>query len=131
MIGDMNREIEPPTMSPPAAAYAHGVLVEQPERWVYTAGVVPIAPDGSIPTDISDQAETVWGNIGLILAEAGMTPNDIVNVTTYVVAGESLPAVMAARDHALAGHRAASTLIPVPALARPEWKVEIAVVASR
>ena len=74
-------------MAPPAAAYAHGVLVEKPERWVYTAGVVPIAPDGSIPTDIGDQAETVWGNIGLILAEAGMTPNDIVNVTTYVVAG--------------------------------------------
>jgi enamine deaminase RidA (YjgF/YER057c/UK114 family) len=38
---------------------------------------------------------------------------------------------MAARDHALAGHRAASTLIPVPSLARPEWKVEIAVVAAR
>ena len=127
----MNREIAPPRIAPPAAQYAHGVLVEQPQRWVYTAGVVPFAPDGTIPEDLRDQADTVWGNIGLILAEAGMTPSDIVSVTTYVVAGESLPDVMAARDRALAGHRAASTLIPVPALARPEWKVEIAVVAAR
>jgi 2-iminobutanoate/2-iminopropanoate deaminase len=59
-----------------------------------------------------------------------MTPADIVSVTTYVVAGEDLSVVMAARDAALAGHRAASTLVTVPALARPEWRMEIAVVAA-
>ena len=35
----------------------------------------------------------------------------------------------AARDAAMSGHRAASTLVTVPALARPEWQMEIAVVA--
>ena len=131
----MNSEISPADLAPPAAQYAHGVLVENPTRWVHTAGVVPVAPDGTVPVDLRQQADVVWGNIGLILAEAGMMPSDIVSVTTYVVMGHnldtSLPEVMAARDHALAGHRAASTLIPVPALARPEWKVEIAVVAAR
>jgi len=39
--------------------------------------------------------------------------------------------VMAARDVALDGHRAASTLVTVPALARPEWRMEIALVAAR
>jgi enamine deaminase RidA (YjgF/YER057c/UK114 family) len=38
---------------------------------------------------------------------------------------------MVARDRALEGHRAASTLIVVPALARPEWRMEIALVAAR
>jgi len=38
--------------------------------------------------------------------------------------------VMAARDAALDGHRAASTLVTVPALARPEWRMEVAVVAA-
>jgi hypothetical protein len=38
---------------------------------------------------------------------------------------------MAARDTALAGHVAASTLVTVPALARPEWQVEISLVAAR
>ena len=37
---------------------------------------------------------------------------------------------MAARDVAMGGHLAASTLVTVPALARPEWLMEVAVVAS-
>jgi hypothetical protein len=45
--------------------------------------------------------------------------------------GEDLAVVMAARDTALAGTRAASTLVTVPALARPQWKLEITVVAAR
>jgi len=62
-----------------------------------------------------------------------MRPGDVVSVTTYVVADHlaDLPEVMAARDRALDGHRAASTLVTVPALARPEWKMEIALVAAR
>ena len=40
-----------------------------------------------------------------------------------------LSTVMAARDRALAGHRCASTLVPVAALADPRWKMEIALVA--
>ena len=38
---------------------------------------------------------------------------------------------MDARDFAMAGHRAASTLVTVPALARPEWLMEISVLAAR
>ena len=38
--------------------------------------------------------------------------------------------VMATRDRYLAGHLAASTLVTVPVLARPEWLMEIAVVAA-
>ena len=61
----------------------------------------------------------------------GSRADDIVSYTTYAVAGHDLAQVMAARDAFLGGHRAASTLVPVPALARPEWKVEVAVVAAR
>ncbi len=69
-------------------------------------------------------------NIAAMLRDAGMAPSNIVSITTYVVVGEALAPVMAARDAALDGHRAASTLITVPALARPEWRMEIAVVAA-
>jgi len=90
---------------------------------------VPIAPDGSIPESVDEQAEAVWRNIAAVLDDAGMVASDIVSVTTYVVAGEDLAAVMAARDRALAGHVAASTLVTVPALARPEWRMEVSLVA--
>ena len=127
----MNSVISPDTIAPPAANYAHAILTTAPATMLHTAGVVPVRPDGTVPDRVAEQAEVVWTNILAILGEAGMTADDVVAVTTFVVAGEDLPAVMAARDRALDRHRAASTLVPVPALARPEWLVEISVVAAR
>ncbi|HEY1279019.1 MAG TPA: RidA family protein [Acidimicrobiales bacterium] len=127
----MHSPVSPPTIAPPAARYAHAVRTEGAAVWLHTAGVVPIRPDGSVPDALAEQAEVVWANLGAILAEAGMAPTDVVSITTYVVAGSDLAPVMAARDTALAGHVAASTLVTVPALARPEWQVEISLVAAR
>ena len=126
----MNREIAPASIAPTAANYAHAILSESAQRWLHTSGIVPIAPDGSVPSSIAEQARTVWANLSAILVDAGMEPRDVVSVTTYVVAGQPLAPVMAAQDAALGGHRVASTLVTVPALARPEWLMEIALVAS-
>jgi 2-iminobutanoate/2-iminopropanoate deaminase len=127
----VNSRIEPDGVAPPAANYAHAVLSEGSTRFLHTSGVVPIAPDGSVPVAIAEQARTVWHNLTAMLDEAGLSPRDIVSVTTYVIPAQDLAAVMAERDRALAGHLAASTLVVVPELARPEWKMEIAVVAAR
>ncbi len=127
----MNHQIAPAGIAPPAANYAHAVLSEAPARLLHTAGVVPVRPDGTVPDGVGEQAEVVWANVEAIFSEAGMAASDVVSMTTYVVAGEPLTPVMAARDHFLRGHLAASTLVTVPALARPEWRVEIAVVAAR
>ena len=124
-------EIRPADIAAPAANYAHAVLTEQAARWLHTSGVVPVAPDGSTPDSLADQASVVWANIAAMLRDADMEPSDIVSVTTYVVVGEDLAPVMAARDRALGGHRAASTLVTVPALARPEWRMEVAIIAAR
>ena len=127
----MNTPVLPSTIAPPAANYAHAVLSAGHGRILHTSGVVPVAPDGSVPEAIEDQAAVVWANLGAILAAADMPVRSVVSITTYVVIDHlpSLGAVMAARDVALGGHRAASTLVTVPALARPEWKLEIALVA--
>jgi enamine deaminase RidA (YjgF/YER057c/UK114 family) len=129
----VNREIQPSSIAPPAANYAHAVLSENPNTVLHVSGQVAARPDGSIPEDVDDQAAVIWSNIAAILAEAGMAMSDIVSITTYVVIDfmACLPDVMAARDRALGGHRAASTLVTVPALARAAWKMEIAVVAAR
>jgi 2-iminobutanoate/2-iminopropanoate deaminase len=131
----MPTEISPPSIARPAANYAHAMLSESASRWLHTSGVVPVAPDGSVPTAIGEQATVVWTNIMAMLGEADLRAEDVVSVTTYVVhsatLADDLPAVMSARDEALAGHRAASTLVTVPALVRPEWKMEIAIVACR
>ena len=125
----MNHIVSPDSIAPPAAAYAHGVVSEAPSRILHTAGVVPIAPDGTVPDSIAAQAETVWASLLAILEAADMNPRDVVSVVTYAVVGVDLGPVMAARDSALGDHIAASTLVTVPALVRPEWRVEVAVVA--
>ena len=127
----MNREIQPPGIAAPAANYAHAMLSDHPARMLHTSGAVATRPDGTVPDSVAEQAVVVWATLTALLTEAGMTPADVVSVTTYVVDGQDLTPVMAARDTALAGHRAASTLIIVPRLARPEWLMEIAIVASR
>lgn len=131
----MNRQLHGRGLAPPAANYAHAIVTESgggPTRWLHTSGIVPATPDGTVPQSIADQAAVVWSTLLSLLAEADMVPTDVVSVTTYVVADhvDELPTVMAARDHFLGGHRAASTLVTVPRLARPEWKMEVAVVAA-
>ena len=126
----VNRAVMPASIAAPAANYAHAVVSESPSRWLHTSGVVPIAPDGTTPGDIAEQARVVWTNIGAMLTDAGMVPADVVSVTTYAVVGHDLSGVMAERDRFLGGPLAASPRVTVPALARPEWSMEIAVVAA-
>ena len=127
----MNFEIRPPDLAPPAAQYAHAVLSHGPQRLLHTSGVVPTRVDGTVPESLEEQASLVWHNLTAIVRAAEMALTDLVSITTYVVVGETLGPVMAARDTALQGHLVASTLLTVPALAQPAWKLEIAAVAAR
>ena len=129
-----SRAVQPAHLAPPAAKYAHAVEVTNPSRWLHTSGVVPTMPDGTVAPSIEGQARTVWANLIEILRAAEMTIDNVVSITTYVVATESLSddltAVMSVRDEVMGEHRAASTLVTVPALARAEWKMEISLVAA-
>ena len=135
----MNRAINPATVGAPSANYALATEVVNPTKLLHTSGIGPVRADGSVPIPIRDQAETAWSTVLVLLSEAGMTPKHVVSVTTYVVVpdplnDEDLPyrlaAAMVSRDAHLDGHRCASVLVPVPALATPSWKMEVAVVAA-
>jgi enamine deaminase RidA (YjgF/YER057c/UK114 family) len=129
------REIRPEHMAAPAARYAHAVSVEGTERFIFTSGVVPTMPDGTVPPSIEGQARVVWANLLELLRAGDMAVADIASITTYVVASErlseDLATVMAVRDAVMGEHRAASTLVTVPALARAEWLMEISLVAAK
>ena len=70
----------------PGAAAAHGRR---------RAASVPMA---RCPTTSPSSRRSCGSTIAAILGEAGMAMTDIVSMTTYVVAGEDLAPVMAARD---------------------------------
>lgn len=109
--------------------------VNNPTDMIFTSGVVPTMPDGTVPPTVEGQARVVWANLFEILRAGGMGISDVVSITTYVVASDSLQAdlatVMAVRDEVMGEHRAASTLVTVPALARAEWLMEISLVAAK
>jgi 2-iminobutanoate/2-iminopropanoate deaminase len=127
----MNTVVQPSTIAAPAAKYALAMSVPANSRILLTSGIVGDRPDGTISDDIGEQATEMWRSIDALLTEAGFTKSDVVAYTTYAVVGHDLGAVMAARDAYFDGHLATSTLVPVPALARPHWKVEVTVTAAR
>ncbi|MCL4801330.1 MAG: RidA family protein [Burkholderiales bacterium] len=121
----------PPTIAPPIGTYSHGAEVPAGARWLYVAGQIGLAKDGSVPSTIEAQTEIAWQNVGAVLAAAGMRIADIVKVNQYLTRLDHFPAYAAARAKHLGDHRPASTLVVVSSLVKPEYLVEVEVVAAR
>jgi len=118
-------------VAPQIGTYSDAVEVPANARWLSTAGTPGLAPDGSIAPDIAGQAEAAWGHIATMLAKAGMTIADVVKITQYLVWAEDIPAYAKVRARALGTARPASTLLVVPALVRPEFLLEVEVLAAK
>ena len=126
----MFRYLAPGTIRPPFARYSHGVEVPPGKRLVLCSGQLGIALDETVPEDAGAQAELCFANIAAILAEAGLGLQDIVRINAYVTAREHLRPYMDVRDRLFAEPAPASTLMIVSGFARPEFKVEVEVVAA-
>src|SRR5689334_1817181 len=76
----------PPTIHEPNSRYSHGVIhaIEPGLRRLVISGQVGVAPDQSIASDLAAQVEQAWGNLLAVLAAAGMGPEHIVKLTTFV-----------------------------------------------
>ncbi len=81
--------------------------------------------------DVAAQAEQAMRNIDLLLREAGSELADIVKVTIYLVDPRYRETVYRVIGSWLKGVYPVSTGLVVSALARPEWLVEIDVIAVR
>ncbi len=81
--------------------------------------------------DVGAQTEQAMTNIAMLLAEAEATLDDIVKVTVYLVDPRYRETVYRVIGRWLKGVHPVSTGLVVSALARPEWLVEVDVVAVR
>ena len=126
----MFRFLTPKTIKPPFARYSHGVEIPAGKRLVLCSGQVGIKPDDSIPEDPAAQAELCFSNIAAILGEAGLSLSDVVRINAYVTDRTYLRAYMDVRDRLFSDPAPASTLMIVTGFARPEFKVEIEVIAA-
>jgi 2-iminobutanoate/2-iminopropanoate deaminase len=112
-------------------AYSDALEVGPNLRWLMTSGTPGLSLTGELPDDISGQAELAWEHIVRMLDRAGMTVNDIVKVTQYLTHAEDIPVYAKVRTRFLAGVRPASMLLVIPQLVRPEFLVEVEIVAAR
>ena len=126
------KELNPSDIAPPFARYAHGVEVPAGRHLIFTSGQLGLAGDGSVPDDVREQAEICFGNIDAILRDGGATRADVVRINAFVTDRAHMAGYMAARDAWLAevGRLPASTLVIVSGFTRPEFKVEIEVIAA-
>lgn len=129
----MIKSLNPSTIRPPFAAYAHGVEVPAGARLVVTSGQLGIRADDSVPVDARAQADLCFANCTEILAEAGMRPRDAIRITAFVTDRSHMAAYMAARDAWLIGcpRLPVSTLVIVSGFTRPEFLVEVEVTAAK
>jgi enamine deaminase RidA (YjgF/YER057c/UK114 family) len=116
----------------PFGRYSHGVEIPAGWRVVKTSGQLGIRADESIPEDAYDQAVICFDTIRRILADAGMGPGDVAHVSAYVTDRSFFPAYMRARDEFIGETEVlpASTLLIVSGFTRPEFKVEVEVLAA-
>lgn len=125
------KPLGPKGISKPLAAYSHGIECRS-RRLVVTSGQLPLAPDGTIPDGAYAQAQLCFDNIGKILNEAEMSPANVIRINAYVTHRDHMRGYMDARDDWVPETAVlpASTLVIVSGFTRPEFLVEVEVIAS-
>ena len=121
----------PPTLSKPTG-YTHIVEVTGPVKMVYISGQIALDKDGKVvgDGDMKAQAEQVFKNLEAALSAAGAKFTDVVKMNTYITDMDKAPAVREVRARYFGETTPASTLVQVVKLARPEFMLEIEIVAA-
>jgi enamine deaminase RidA (YjgF/YER057c/UK114 family) len=127
----MKRPLKPAGVVAPFGRYSHGVAVPAGSRLVFCSGQLGIAVDGTVPDTVAGQAEVCFENIRAILAEAGFAMAHIVRINAYVTDRAHMAEYMAVRDRYVSDPLPASTLMIVGGFTRPEFLVEVEVVAAK
>ena len=101
---------------------------------IYTAGRIPVDPDGNIvsPGDAAAQTAQIMEDMIRILSEGDATLNDVVLVRTYFLDPDDMPVIHATRQRYMGEHRPPHTGIPMnsPAWVENGIRLEIEVVAA-
>src|SRR6185295_502396 len=124
------RHITPQGIRPPFARYSYGVEIPAGHRILVCSGQLGITPDDKVPETIEEQTHLCFRNIEAVLKDAGLTFADVVRINSFVSGREHLKGYMATRDRYISDPPPASTLMIVSGLSRPEFLVEVEILAA-
>ncbi len=121
-----------PTLSGAPAPVAPYSVVTEANGFVFVSGQVAIDPSGaSTPDDVAGQTELIMKNIGKILADVGLDYPDIVKTTIFLADIADYGTINEIYGGYFPDDPPARSAVQVAALPRPEFLVEIELVACR
>ena len=121
-----------PTTLPPTAGYSHSVIVPAGMRTIYISGQVPMDDSGRLVggDDFERQAEKVFENLGIALADAGAGFGSLIKIGMYLKDMDDLVVLRKVRDRFIdAKTPPTSTLVQVSAFFHPAILFEMDAIA--
>jgi len=109
--------------------YTDAIRVPAGHDQILVSRTPGLAPDGSLPGDLTGQATQAWQNIETTLNQAGATLSDIVSVRQWLTSAEDIPAYVQVRSQFIT-HEPTFMLGVIPGLVRPDFLIEIEVLAA-
>ncbi len=124
----MTRQSVFPSSRPrPASPYSPGIRFG---NLIFTSGQVGTDPSGQVPPDIREQTRNCLDNIQAVLEAAGTNMAHTLKATVFLTDIKDFAAMNEVYRAAFPGDLPARSTVGVSALARPDLKVEIEVVAA-
>ena len=125
------RYIEPDGVALPQGSFGLGIVIEPNHRLAFLTGRTGSNPDGSYSADFETQARNALASVGLLLNEVDMDWSDVVKINVYLTDGADIPVWGRVRDEIIGASRPAGTGVIVKALASPDARVEVTVIAAQ
>lgn len=128
----MAREVVNPASHQRTADNFHFSAAAKAGDLLICSGVIGSGDKGAIPDTAEEEFRNAWTQIGVVLSEAGLNYENIVEYTSYHVGMQDhLADFMKVRDEFISEPWPAWTAIGCTGLAIPGARVEIKVVAER
>lgn len=127
-------KINPLSMKQPTKAYSNGILVDLGStKMLFVTGQLSQDNYGVViaPNDYERQARYIFGHIEEILADCGMTFDDVVKAQIFLKDIHQSQKVSAVRDEVFKKSQPASTMIQVGGFVKDDCCVEIEVIAIK
>jgi 2-iminobutanoate/2-iminopropanoate deaminase len=121
------KAIFPVGRAAPLAPYSPGIRFG---TLLFTAGAVGTDPEGKVPADIRAQTRNTMDNLRAVLQAAGSDFEHVLKTTVYLTDMQDFAAMNEVYRSYFTGDLPARTTVGVVALARPELRVEIEMVAA-
>ena len=125
------RYIEPDGVALPQASFGLGIVIEPGHRLAFLTGRTGSNPDGSYSDDFETQARNALASVSLLLSEAGMDWSNVVKINVYLTDSADIPVWGRVRDDVIGESRPSGTGVIVKALAAPDARVEVTVIAAQ